>query len=294
MGLIKEFEYATSQEAWEHINEYFLNEQDEILERGGSRYGPQLISTGIFFYIRKAWVDPKFDFGNTFGYRKQKWSGLINNYVNMNYLDILKSQILVKIKKKSPQYNLSMPFDNSHGSGKNCLLSLTVSRRVSMSHPIITFNLRSSEITKRLLFDLLLVQRIGEYIFGEDEHISIQLFCDNMYQNTESFTMYDSYKPLLPLIKKNKKGKMNIWQERLVEVLEKFKTCKPESIKFKVHRRSVNQLQRDKNGHPLSGDKPMLAGGCQIYSKEFDYPEDCITAAQRRSFKKTINKRYEK
>jgi len=291
--LIKELEYATSQEAWEGINEYFLNEEAEITKRGGMRYGPQLIVYNIFIYIRKAWVDPQFDFGNIFGYRKQKWSGLINNYVNMNYLDLLKSQVHERMAKKSNQYNLSMPFDNSHNSGKNCLLSLTVSKRVNKDHPIITFNLRSSEITKRLLFDLLLVQRIAEYIFGEEEHVSIQLYSGNMYQNTESLTMYDSHKSIddVMIIKKSGPSK---WQERLIETLDKFKTVEPSTIKFKVHRRSVNQLQRDKNGHPLSGNKPMLAGNCKLHTSEFDYPEDCITVTQRKAFRKTIKKRYDK
>ena len=291
--MVNQFEFATSQEAWEGMNEYFFNKQDDILEKGGSRYGPQLISHNVFIYIRKSWVDPEFDFGNTFGYRKQKWSGLINNYINMNYLDILRSQIHVKLKSKTANYNLSMPFDNSHGSGKNCLLSLTVSKRVNLSHPLITFNLRSSEITKRLLFDLLLVQRIAEYIFGTEEHISMQLFCGNMYQNTESFTMYDSYKPLKSILVTGKNGKLNIWQERTMEVLEKFKTCVPSTITYKVHRRSVNQLQR-KKGIPLSGDRPMLAKDCVIHSVDCEYPEDCITTSQRRAFKKKLDKRFNK
>lgn len=289
---VNQFEYATSQEAWESLNEYFLNNEKKIVRKGGVRYGPQLIMNRVFVYIRKSWVDPNFDFGNIFGYRKQKWSGLINNYVNMNYLDLLKSQVEVRMKKKSAHYNLSMPFTDSHGSGKNCLLSLTVTKRANLDHPIMTFNLRSSEITKRLLFDFLLIQRIAEYIFGEKQHISIQLFCDNMYQNTESFTMYDSYKPILPLIKID--GEQTEWQKRTVEVLHKFKTCDPETITFKVHRRSVNQLQRGEDGHPLPGDRPLLAKDCQIYSRDFDYPEDCITNSQRRAFRKMINKRYDK
>jgi hypothetical protein len=289
---VNQFEYSTSQEAWEGINEYFLNNEDSIVKKGGVRYGPQLIMNRVFMVIRKSWVDPNFDFGNIFGYRKQKWSSLLNNYVNMNYLDLLKSQIHVKIKKKTPHYNLSMPFTDSHGSGKNCLLSLTISMRANLDHPIITFNLRSSEVTKRLLFDFLLIQRISEYIFGEEQYVSIQLFCDNMYQNTESFTMYDSFKPILGLIQV--KGKLTVWQERTIEVLNKFKTCIPETITFKVHRRSVNQLQRGEDGYPLPGNKPLLAKDCKIYSRDFDYPEDCITTSQRRAFRKTINKRYDK
>ena len=97
---VKVLEYANSQEAWEGINEYFLNNSKEIVKRGGGRYGPQLISHDMFIKIRKSWVDPDFDFGNMFGYRRQKWSSLVNNYINLDFLDIFKSEVIEKIKKK--------------------------------------------------------------------------------------------------------------------------------------------------------------------------------------------------
>ena len=291
--VVKVLEYANSQEAWEGINEYFLNSQEEILKRGGGRYGPQLVSYDMFIKIRKTWVDPNFDFGNIFGYKRQKWTSLVNNYVNLNYLDILKSEVLEKIKKKNQSYNLSMQFDNSHGSGKNCLLSLTISKRVGLDHPIFIFNLRSSEITKRLLWDLLLVQRIAEYIYGKKEHISIQLFCGNMYQNTESFIMYNNHKPLkdiiIPLGYKGTTNEpvLDSWQERAITILEEFQKTDIKKITYKVHLRSARQLQKCKDGHPISGNRPLLAKEC-IIGEEFKipYPDDCITAAERKVFKR--------
>lgn len=296
-NLVESFEYANSQEAWEGINEYFLNNQKAILKREGGRYGPQLVSYDMFIKIRKAWVDPSFDFGNVFGYRKQKWTSLVNNYVNLDYLDILKAEVLEKVKKKNQSYNLSMQFDNSHGSGKNCLLSLTVSKRIGLEHPIFIFNLRSSEITKRLLWDLLLVQRIAEYIYGKKEHISIQLFCGNMYQNTESFIMYDNHKPIKDLIKtkvnkklKVKGGKeqpLDSWQERALQILDEFQNVDPKKVTYKVHLRSVRQVQKDEDGHPISGNRPLLAKDCIIGDTfKIPYPEDCITAEERKKFKR--------
>ena len=279
---MKSFEFANSQEAWEGLNEYFFQNEHDIMDYGGGRYGNQLVLYDVFINIRKAWVDPKFDFGNMFGYRPHKWTGLISNYVNMNYLDILKAQVLVKESKKYPIYNLSMQFDNSHGHGKNCLLSLTFTRRQDLDVPIATFNLRSSEITKRLLIDYLLVQRIAEYIYGEEQTVMINMFCGNMYQNVEAFTMYNTHRDLTKL-NKNKPGKSK-WTDKIMEVLNKFKTVKPEEIKYKVFRRSVNQLQK------VHGDRPMLAGELFLGKKEIEYPEDCITQSQRRAFRKKIKK----
>lgn len=288
---IKVLEFANSQEAWEGINEYFLNNSKEIVKRGGGRYGPQLISYDMFIKIRKSWVDPEFDFGNMFGYRKQKWSSLVNNYINLDFLDILKAEVLEKIKKKTPNYNLSMPFDNSHGSGKNCLLSLTVSQRTSMDHPLITFVLRSSEVTKRLLWDLLLVQRIAEYVFGEKQYVAMNIFCPNIYQNTEAFIMYDNHKRIKKLIDTEK---LDPWQERAIKTLKDFKTVDPKTIKFKVHLRAVNQVQRP-NGIPLSGDRPLLAKNCHIFEKDdTPYPEDCISLKDRKSFKTKHKRKLKK
>lgn len=282
---VKVLEYATSQEAWEGLNEYFLNNSREITRRGGGRYGPQLISYDMFVIIRKAYVDPEFDFGTMFGYRMQKWTTLVNNYINLNYLDILKAQVLEKVKKRTPSYNLSMQFDNSHSSGKNCLLSLTISQRVNIDHPIMSFNLRSSEITKRLLWDLLLVQRISEYIFGKEKYVSIQLFCGNMYQNTESFIMYHHHRPLESILHVPEGKKLDIWQQRSINTLEEFLNVDPKKIKFKVHLRSVRQLQRV-DGIPLSGDRPLRAKDCILKGDEdIPYPENCITVNDRKAFK---------
>jgi hypothetical protein len=288
---IKSLEYANSQEAWEGVNEYFLNNSEEIVNRGGGRYGPQLISYNVFIKIRKAWVDENFDFGNMFGYKRQKWVTLVNNYINLNHLDLLKSEVLNRIKKKVSNFNVSMPFDNSHGSGKGCLLALTVSKRVSVDYITFSFVLRSSEITKRLLWDLLLVQRIAEYILGKKEHISIEIFCTNMYQNTESFIMMDNHikisEMLKPKLKKDTDiNKYDIWQKRTIDTLKQFKEVDHKTVKFKVHLRSVRQLQRP-NGIPLSGDRPLYAKDCLLVENDgIQYPEDCITLEQRKIYKK--------
>lgn len=282
--MVNTFDFATSQEAWEGLNEYFLLKSKEILENGGTRAGNMLIAYEVFVQVRLGWVDPNFDFGNMFGYRTQKWTGLISNYVNLNYLDILKSQVVEKEKKTYSVYNISMPFDNSHGHGKNCLLSLTLSRRPNLDIPILTFHLRSSEITKRLLVDFLLVQRIAEYIYGEEQRVMINLYVINMYQNIEAFTMYHNHRSIPKLCKKAKLNN-DPWSDKVIETLDKFSTVKPESISYKSFRRAANQLQG------VHGDRPMLAGELYLVKKDIDYPEDCITVKQRRAYKKLQNKK---
>ena len=250
--MVKSLEFGSSQQAWEGINEYMANQDKEVTERGGNRYGPELVSYNHYIYIRKAWMDPELDLGLVLGYTRSKWTSLVNNYVDMDHLDLVKSMVREKEAKKSRSYNLSMLFDNSHNSGKGCLLSLTFSRRLDKDHPILTFNLRASEITKRLPFDLVLVQRIGEYVYGPDEHIAIQFFSAHIYLSAEAFSMYENHKEISSVVPNE-----TPWHQKIHDTLKHMQTTDPALIKYKVHKRCALQLQFCEEGKPLS-KKPSM------------------------------------
>jgi len=272
--------HATSQEAWEHLNESFVLESENIVENGGMVSGPQVLSYDHFLEINKAWVDPEFDFGFIFGYKIQKWSKLITNYIDFDWLDIARSQVLEKENKKNPTYNISFKFSNLHNSGHACLLSLVFQRRHNTDNPMVIINIRSSEITKRLLMDFLLVERIIAYIYGEDHGASLKLYCGNMYLTAESFVMYHNHRD----IKKLFKGlETTPFMQRVLDVKKKF--SKPEALEmaYKVHRRSAKRLQHV----PI---KPLLAKDLTLFPYKIDYPEDCITDDQRKKYKRKLNK----
>lgn len=259
--MVTELSYKTTQEAWEGINEYLLLQEKEIVKKAHAITGSQVIAYNVFIKAFVARVDPEFDFGNMFGYTMNKWRSLVNNYVNLDYLDIVKGQVLLREAKASAVYNEAMLFDNSHASGKGCLLSLVFSRRYGNPDPILTFNLRSSEVTKRLLFDYLLVQRLGEYVYGKNRRFSIELFCGNVYLDLTAFTMYDSHKSIGKLIGKEPEGRI---QKDVSKILNHIKTVDPSKVGYKVHLRAVKQLQKDQHGKPISGKKPLLAGDLQL------------------------------
>jgi hypothetical protein len=283
---VKLLEFGTTQEAWEGINEYLFLEEKEIKQRGGSFHGTQVLTYDIILRSRKAWVDPEFDFSKVLGYSIQKWSSLVNNYINFEYLDILKGQILTREKKGNNNYNESMLFDNSHNSGKGCLLSLTFSRRVSDLNPVLIFCLRSSEVTKRLLFDLLLIQRIGEYVYGKDQEFGIQLYCPNVYLDVAAFCMYDNHKELDTLTKdKDKKnGKV---PKKVKHLFKKFLETDPSTVKYRSHLRVVEQLQKDEEGWPTARNKKSLkAKELDFFSFDIDVPEEIKAPKEIRSFKR--------
>jgi len=246
--------HATSQEAWEWVNEYLATQEAEVRKLGGIRSGPQVISYDHFMEIDVAWVNPDFDFGNIFGYKKQKWSKLITNYVDMNWLDITKSRVLERESRKAQSYNIEFKFTNTHSSGHGCLISLVFQRRHTNDNPVVIINIRSSEVTKRLLMDFLLIQRMAEYIYGAKEGISLKLFCGNMYMTAENFVMYHNHKDLTTFIDPEHSG----MEERIMNIYNKFTAPDAmEKIKYKVFLRSVKRL----NGHP---NPPLLAKNCLL------------------------------
>lgn len=247
--------HATSQEAWEWINETLASREGLIIRRGGLRSGPQMISYDHFMEINQAWVDPDFDFGYMFGYKIQKWTKLLSNYIDFNMLDIAKSRVLEREAKGAQSYTIEFLFSNFHASGHGCLISLVFQRRQTQDNPIIIINIRSSEVTKRLLMDFLLVQRISEYIYGVDKSVSLKLFCGNMYLSAEAFTMYHNHKDLNKLLKGNDTG----MAERIIKILNRFSGPEGLKITFKVHRRAVRQLHKDENGYPISGAPALKA-----------------------------------
>ena len=231
--------HATSQECWEWINEFLVLREDKVKKNGGIRSGPQVLSYDHFMEINKAWVDPEFDFGHMFGYRTQKWTKLISNYVDMNLLDLVKSEVLEREGKKSQNYNIAFNFSNVHTSGHGCLISLVFQRRYTQDNPVVIINIRSSEVTKRLLMDFLLVQRIIEYIYGPNVSASLKLFCGNMYLTAENFVMYHNHRNLHDLLRDSDNGMVI----KVLEVLDKFSQPEAMNIKYKVHLRSVKRLQ---------------------------------------------------
>lgn len=286
------FESPTSQDAWETLNEMFLVHHPSLFEY--EAYYNKGISTSfnVAIKIKKAWVDPEFDYGKLFNYKEQKWVSLVNNYLDLNKLDLLRSKVRYYQSKYNQNYNLSYLFDNKHDNGKGCLLSATFSRRYGEDIPLITMVLRSSEITKRLIFDLLLIQRMGEYIYGSEQSFQISLVANQMYCNTETVLMYTTHKSLKKVFREYKNTSL-VTEDRereLKAMLKRFQDNPHSFSKFKVFLRSAKCINPKAFNHVY---KPLLAKNLKIYDDALDieYPENCITLSQRRKFLKSLIKK---
>lgn len=235
-------EFATSQEAWEKLNEAFLRIDPVIFSKGATANAGVAVAYNMFIKIRKAWVDPDFNYGRMFNYTETKWTSLLNNYIDFNKLDLLRSKLRVLRNKYNQNYNVTYTFNNKHDNGKQCLIAATFSKRFGEDIPVITMVMRASEITKRLIFDFLLIQRMAEYVYGKEQTVQINVFATQMYGNIETLIMYNSYKPLKKVLKKVE----NPFTTKVWEVYDKFmKGTEKQFSSFKVFFRSFKVMRPD-------------------------------------------------
>ncbi len=251
--------FKNSQEAWEHINEYMFVSEAKLSSEGGGRDGNVSVMYDNVITIEKPRVDPNFNFARMFNYRKQKWNSLVSNYVDLERLKEVKSDIDIRVQRKNRLYQVTKHFRNTHKNGKDCLISLTFSKRKGIEKPVIIFHTRTVEATKRMLMDFLLVQRIGEYVYGKyNFHLICYFPC--IILNAEAFTMYHTHRDLKKLLHPtNKPPTYQPFQAIIMNRLNKFLTVDPMSIGYKSHRRAAKQLQVDGKGIPYSGDNYLLA-----------------------------------
>lgn len=282
---IHSLEFATSQEAWEKLNEGFLRMDPLLFEKGAIANSGLAVVYNVFIKIRKAWMDPNFDYGYTFNYTETKWTSLLNNYIDFNRLDLIRSKLRYLKSKYNQNYNISYLFNNRHDNGKQCLLVATFSKRFQEDIPVVTMILRASEITKRLAFDFLLVQRMAEYVYGPEQSVQINVFATQMYGNVETLLMYDPHKP----IKKVLKGlnPEDPWIKRLWEVYNKFKNgTEKDFSSFKVFFRCFKVIRKD-----LYESRKLLAKDLLLEYEDIEYPEDCISYSQRKKYKRKLKRK---
>lgn len=281
---IHSLEFATSQEAWEKLNEGFLRLEPILFKKGAIANAGLAVVYNVFIKIRKAWVDPDFNYGRCFNYTATKWSSLLNNYIDFNKLDLIRSRLRTLKASYNQNYNISYLFNNHHDNGKQCLLAATFSKRFQEDIPVITMVVRASEITKRLIFDFLLIQRMAEYVYGPGQSVQINLFATQMYGNVETLLMYDAYKPLKKVLKGCDKN--NPWIVRINEVYEKFKNgTEKQFSSFKVFFRCFKVLRPD-----LYTYKDLFAKQLLLEYDDIEYPEDCISYSQRKRYKSRLKK----
>jgi hypothetical protein len=283
--MVKIFKFENLQEAWLGVNEYMGTQEDDIRANGGGVYGTELVAYNSLIIANTSWVDPNFDFGTILGYHSKKWTTLVKNYIDFNYLDLLKSAINARRGKKAKSYNFAFHFSNKYGGGKDCLISLLFTKKVSEEFPTVFFNVRVSEVTSRLIFDFLLVQRICEYIYGKDYPVEVQFFAPSMYVTAERWSMYASYVGWEKMEPKLKSGKFS---NRIRQVWDFFQTTDVETIKYKAHKRCADIVQKDDEGNSVRKTYSLKAKNLPLHKMITKLPEGIETQKQINKYLKQI------
>lgn len=285
--MVKLLQFDTLQAAWEGINEYMGLKEQEVFKHGGI-YGTEFIAYNTLITAKKGRIDPNFDFGDVLGYHIKKWTTLVKNYVDFNYLDLLKSEIQMRENKKAKSYNIAFKFSNKYGGGKDCLLNLVFSKKIGEEYPTVFFCTRVSEVTCRLIFDFLLVQRICEYVYGKEKgrNCEVHFFAPSMYVTAERFSMYLSYKGM------DKLGphlsEANRFQRRILQTYKHFTTTDVTLIKYKAHRRCAEAIQRDEDGVSVRKCASMKARNLPLSKLITKLPEEVVTDKQMRAYLKSL------
>jgi hypothetical protein len=280
--VINYLEFKNAQLAWEGINKFMLKEEALILKNGGAIYGPELISYNNFIRIKDLKVDPEFDFGHKLTYKDKKWSALVNNYCNFDYLDIIKAEIRIRESKKARSYNYAYHFNNHHGSGKDCLIALNFTRRVDHPNPVVVFEVRVSEVTQRLIFDFLLVQRMVEYVYGTEMKVEGHFFAPSMFITGERIMAFNNVKPLRKILREPIKTKtLCRFQKAVLNKLKKYSNVDPMSIQFRSFRRAAQVAQVD-----ITTEKSLKAKDLNLFKNAETFPDEVVTPKQRAKFKR--------
>ena len=275
--------FENLQKAWEGVNEFMVFNEDKISKAGGGVYGTEFISYNNLIIANTAQIDKNFDFGKVLGYHIKKWTTLLKNYVDFAYLDLIKSELNTRINKKARSYNYAFHFSNKYGGGKDCLLNLVFTKRISEEWPTVHFHVRTSEVTCRLIFDFLLVQRICEYVYGKDYPVEVHFHAPSMFVTAERFSIYSDYKGWDYIEPKLGEGKFN---RRVRQVYNMFSTVDPETIKYKAHKRCAQTIQRDENGDSLKKAASMKAKNLPLTKLIKKLPIDVVTTKQMNKFLK--------
>jgi hypothetical protein len=270
-------------EAWKGSNIWLAQNEHHLcnVPGAGGIAGPQLMSYNNLVRVKSAKTYREdWDIGAILGYTDKKWSSLVNNYLDMNYLDLIRNEVNSRTSKSHRSYNYSYHFRNKHGSGKDCLVALNFSRRIGMDYPVVVFTVRTSEVTRRLIFDFLMVQRIIEYVYPEENRVELHFQAPSMYIAAESFVLFNNEKSIEKIIAKVPQDKRGPYTKRILDAYKELSTRDPESITWKVHQKSARYVQ-NKN-HARVG---LTLGMLQLKYME-TFPKEIVSKRQRNQYQK--------
>ncbi len=252
---MKVFSYTDSEDAWVNMNRDLIC--SDLSDRDRVVVSNQVILYDVFIKIRKSYVSEDWDFTKTVNYTPAKWTSLVNNYLDRPHFEEVMSLVLHRELKKDRNYNITCWFSNKHGGGKGCLISCTFSRRLGEEYPILNVVMRASEFYKRGMFDLLLIHRIGQEVYGEDAHFGVNILAHQLWGGSDWLSLLTSVIPADKLF--NEEAMSLSFTREVHKQYKYFQSIEDEGkMNYHSHRRAVRVIQGRVN------PKRLLAMHCTL------------------------------
>lgn len=246
--------YSTSEKAWLELNKSLVI-SNPIDHPARIIQSNQVIIYDAGLVIERAYIDPNFSFTKTVNYAKAKWTSLVGNYIDIEELKEVAQLVRDAEEKKTKNYNYTLHFQNSHGHGKACLISCTFSRMYTQATPQLKVVMRASEFYKRGMMDLLLLQRVGEAAYGE-ENFSLRIHAHQLWGGVDWLSLLNASMDLQEWVDINNPSK---FAEKVLAKLKYFEEVEdPDTMKYHAHARAAKVIQG------LTREEELLVKHCTL------------------------------
>jgi len=251
--------YKNFYDFWLDVNDRFITPSRFP---GDKVKGVSAVSFDNIITFESPYIDA--DIGKLIFYRSNKWSGLIRTYLDWDQLEFIRRTYRSKIEANISYFGLGMSFKSRKSVNGQCLIGMSFTfvplRKAQRKEPgsklgelhVVIFN-RVSEVTRRMLVDLIFYRRIIGYVVGEDEidrwDWKITFVSDILFQSAvfivAGWDVFNLHGKVIRRLSPDHPGYLGILSRHLRRFLANHLTedgCK--KIKFAQHRRVKLNLVR--------------------------------------------------
>jgi len=196
-------------------------------------------------------IGKEIDFTKLVNYTSTKRDGLISNYLDFLDLSGFTKKVHARIGKK--HWAETMKFSHNTIAREACLISATPMNNGDRNELFI--HVRTSEVYKRLMMDLLLFKRLGDLLFDGHAYI-IHIFINHVWLSKDWASMLLVKRDIRIKCKKSSDGTI---AHRAYIQYKKFKATHWKDLTYNAHKRAVRVITKDVHDKRLTSDDCLLS-----------------------------------
>ncbi|RLF06832.1 MAG: hypothetical protein DRJ64_04075 [Thermoprotei archaeon] len=188
------------------------------------------------FYLEPV-LTKEIDFTQLVNYTSTKWDGLVSNY--LDFMDIAEFGKEVEERLGSKHWAETVKFSHNTKARKACLISATALNNGERNELFI--HIRTSETYKRLMMDLLLFKRLGDFTFKGHDYI-IHVVINHAWLSKDWASML-LVKPHIKVRCRN--AEPGTIANKTYLQYTKFKNTDWKDLTYNAHKRAVRVIRKD-------------------------------------------------